>query len=216
MRVLAGLFVLVLAGLASPPLRAGAWPRAEGAWFVSGGVEIDAEGQGWASAYVEYGITPRLSFVLDAGRPVGHEGGSQALAVLRYDLRPGAAVKLAASLGGGLADGGWALRPGLALGRGIETRWGAGWADLDLRALWWPQRGETAWKADLTLGLNRPRGGAWLVQVQATDWPGAEFGLRLVPEMVQRVGPLRLELGMILPVSGGGARQIKLGTWLEF
>jgi hypothetical protein len=212
--------LLAAASLAS----AGAWPRDEGRTFLSfsniPAVDGDGDLSSWGGLYAERGLTPRLTLGIDGDRPSGGVNWT-AWAFLRWDLAPGAVNRQALSVGigrRGTDDGSdLVLRPGIAVGRGFDTRWGAGWAEAELQAIHAPEGGWTAWKLDGTLGVRRAEGRLLILQAQASDYPGADPQLRLVPSLVTRVAPgLSVELGVSAELAEPRTLGVKLGTWLEF
>lgn len=117
-----------------------------------------------------------------------------------------------------LADGGWL---------GVEARTGMLIAMKDEETLAdLRRRGasgldyftpETQTKVEMTLGL-RPRPSLMVInqlrlERRKDTGSSAKFALSLVQEVV---APVRVELGLIEPISGMGERAVKLGMWLEF
>lgn len=220
-------FCLLLLGATG--VHAGAWPRGEGQVFLSFSETLSAAPPDWggapdsyASLYAEYGLTPRLSLGLDAGH--GREAGSwTAIVYLRRALDDGAGRhRFATELGlGARGRAGQRpeplIRPGLSWGMGLTTRWGDGWAGVEAYAEHRAASGETAFKADTTIGV-KPRAGRMLIlQLQAGDYPDAAPYVRVVPSLVQRLGRhSHLELGLSAGAVGDDRIGVKLGTWIEF
>ena len=203
------------------PARAGPWPRDPGTWFQSLTIEapLTGDGAGWTGAYLEYGLTGRLTFGLDLGQRSGG-GRQQALAFARFAPWPDRTLKMAGTLGFGLADQGAGaqpiLRPAFEIGRGFETRFGAGWADADLQGLWSPGAGGAGWKFDLTGGVAPREGRLWILQLQASQGADAPLGLKIVTSTVRRIGKVEVELGMIQQAMPAPATGLKLGLWSRF
>jgi len=215
---------LIAALLTSAEAAAGAWPREDGGWFVSTSHSLAWDRNGarstWTGLYVEHGLTPRLTFGIDAGQGLG-AGNWQALAFLRYDLAPDGPLRIAVALGaGGRGVAGGAeplLRPELALGRGFDSRWGPGWIGLDAQALYAPDSGWSAWKADLTAGIRPRPDRALILQLQTSGYPDAAVQVRIAPSAVLRLGRrLELELGVTAETAPPYASGVKIGTWLTF
>lgn len=218
------LLVLLFWLLGPAPATGGAWPREAGGWFLSSSVQMtrtEDGGVGWAGTYLEYGATPRLTLGLDAGHAIGsalEDPGWQALLFGRYDLAPDGPLRIGAGLGAGVTSDGVDSRPllraNLAIGRGFDSRYGGGWAEADLQAVRFG--GETAWKLDTTAGLS-PRGGRLLfLQAQTAKFPGAETQLRLLPTLVQRFGPVKVEFAATVDAAPETRFGLKLGLWREF
>ena len=70
---------------------------------------------------------------------------------------------------------------------------------------------------DVTLGL-RPRDGLMVINSLWLEHPqDEEYSARLMSSLVFDVpGPVKVELGMVNPLSGPSEQAVRLGTWLEF
>ncbi len=211
--------VALLALCLSTPADAGAWPRDRGGWFVSLDQTRFSDHGRWTGLYAEYGLTRRLTFGIDAGRGRG-AGNWTALAFLRRDLTPGARVKLAAQFGigrrGSPQGSQMLLRTGLALGRGFDSRLGPGWVEAEAQRLWSPGSDWRASKLDLTAGVRLPRGRLAYLQIQTADYPGGPPTVAAVPTLVQRFGPVDLQLALSLGLVNRHDRGVKLGLWARF
>lgn len=76
---------------------------------------------------------------------------------------------------------------------------------------------ETTSKADLTLGWHAMESLMLVNQLRLEDREDTGFGARLAVSAVgDLMGPAKLELGMIAPLSGQGEHAVKIGTWFEF
>lgn len=197
-----------------------AWPREDGAGFASISTEL-TDGAGglrdWSSVYLDYGLTPRLSFSSKIGGRAdlsAHEAWASLRVPLPLTL-PGVA-----SLRGGL--GRWAddgrptvstLRLGAAWGKGLSPGDRSGWVELDGLAELARDRGRV--KLAATLGLNLDHGGHAILQVRAEPGAGGQ-GLTLAPSYVHPLhGATKLQLGLLWTPSEGEAG-LMLGSWLEF
>jgi len=213
---------------------AGPWPREPGGWFVSLSVFANdraaaiptpaANPTGYASLYLEYGFSPRLTFGLDVGKGLrqGSDGGHTAIAFLRWPLplgTPGAPVAAQIGLGQTRANGRTepVVQAMLSAGRGIETGLAPGWLALDAQLQHRVERGETIVKADATWGLRPTPRDKLILQVQAGDYPGSDAYLRFAPSWVREIAPGRhIEIGVDADLAGSGRVGVKLGTWWEF
>jgi hypothetical protein len=219
-RLLLALVLTLLAAEAG----AGAWPRDPRTGFlsVSNIPTLDRQGavSAWVGLYAEYGLTRRVTLGLDADRRSTGDTWS-AWAFARYDLAPGADVRRAVSLGIGLRGYGgqseMVLRPGLHVGRGVQTLWGPGWLEAEAQAIHAPASGWTAWKLDGTFGVKPRPDRLLIVQLQTSQYPGQRVQVRLAPSFVRRLGPaLSLEFGLTADLTAPQSLGAKLGTWLEF
>jgi hypothetical protein len=234
-------FLFLLCPVAAHP---GAWPREEGKLFLSVAYEVTArrdalardrmeqtegrlETYSYSSLYAEYGLTPRVTLGLDLGTEDLPDTRSSII-FLRIPIGAGEGPhRFAAELGVGnreIPDYGLlrgttepVIRPGLSWGYGFESRFGNGWAGIDLKLENRSKTGERAYKADLTLGVDR--GNGWLVfaQAQASDYPGTDPALRIVPTVVKRITPrISLESAALLGVSGDNRIGLRAALWFEF
>lgn len=201
-------------------VEAGAWPRAKGQTFLAATGQVDAPDQtGLAqqsfTLYAEHGLSERLTLGLDLGGDALRM--TKSLAFARWPIgQPSRPLKIAVEIGVGNVSEKSALRPGLSLGRGL-TFWGRqGWAAFDGRAVVFGG-GEVTLESDLTLGLNISPRGMVIAQVQTGRPAAGRAYTRFVPSYVHATKPgAHLEFGLILPVSGGGERGVKLGLWRSF
>ncbi|MDP5309152.1 hypothetical protein [Paracoccus spongiarum] len=218
--------------------QAGPWPRAEGTHFLSLSAERDRDGNDYLGIYGEYGLSPRTTL----GYEIGHSNAGESSLILwmQRPLDDGDGVFRLTWQGGiGVVRRDGDLSPvalsGLSLGRGFEGLLGGGWisaearvkvagvtdpvavsAGLDDGALAYLTP-ETEVKADLTLGL-RPRGDLmWINQLRLERRQGQDAEAKLATSLVHDLGgPVKIEAGVVLPLSGGGEQAVKLGSWLEF
>lgn len=229
-----GLVLLMMLWMALPAL-AGPWPREAGRQFIANSVTL-SRGHMASQMWVEHGLGRGRWIVAELGHDSasGWSGGIG----LHRALPDLGRWKAAWSVGLGLAmpQGEvvidlpplWfparrevevkirplaALRLGLSLGRALETPW-PGWAALDLRLDL--NAAEPRWKADATLGYRPTERLALIFQMQAEARRGGTPHLALAPSVVWRGGTrMSVEIGLRQGLTGG-ARQIRLGTWLDF
>ncbi|WP_096784761.1 hypothetical protein [Rhodobacter sp. CZR27] len=234
---LLGLAALAGAAVCAPHAHAGPWAREDGAVFLTLSQQGDAAGESWTGLWAEYGLTPRITLGIDAG--VSGRGDGKFIlwgqkAWVRGEHRFAASAGIGASFIGeevmplAQLGGGW--------GRGLSTRFGAGWVAAEARAIVTARNvtftqqlnsqalatyvymlPETSAKAELTLGL-RPRDRLMLIsQVQLEQGRDTGLDMRLANSVVYSLrDPAKLEVGLITPISGEAEPAVKLGLWLEF
>lgn len=199
---------------------AGAWPRDKGQTFLAASGQIEGPDQFGLyrqsfTLYAEYGLTERLTLGLDLGGDALRM--SKSIAFVRWPIgRVGRKVRLALEFGVGEVDEDAALRPGLSLGRGL-TLWGRhGWAAFDGRAVVFGGSRLTL-ESDMTLGLDATRRSKAILQLQTGRPSFGRAYTRFAPSFVYETKPgAHLEFGVILPLTGGGERGVKLGLWRQF
>jgi len=212
--------------LVPAPVVAGAWPREPGSFFLSAGytVSVDAEAlgdtpfqaNGYTSVYLEYGVSERLTFGIDAG--MGAPGDHTAIAFARTPIRFGSgsdrfAIKagIGTTRNTGLTQS--LVQIGASWGRSIQTGYGNGWMSLDTSVDYRLMTQDIDAKVDLTLGIKPNDRTKLMLQVQSGSAPY----LRLAPSAVRQIGPGRhVELGLDIGVIGDKTVGLKLGSWLEF
>ncbi|MCC1492827.1 hypothetical protein J1C49_09420 [Cognatishimia sp. F0-27] len=215
--------MLLLAMICADAARAGAWPREQGTWFLSGSVTLGwpqdmttatspEPTQQYNALYIEYGLSDRLTLGLDLGRSVS--GGGKTIAFLQYPLRnQDTGLKAAVQIGLGTIDEAPVIRPGFSLGWGYER----GWFSADGVAEFGIQTQETDWKLDVTLGRRLNRDRKLILQMQmgapSSDPPFARFAPSIVFPLNER---LKLETGGVWGVTGDTQMGLKIGLWAEF
>lgn len=216
--------ILLLAVLILPLLngmaKAGAWPRAKGQTFLATTGQVDAPDDTGLrrqsfTLYAEYGATERLTLGLDLGGDALRM--TKTIAFARWPIgRPAQKLKIAVEMGLGQVSEVNALRPGLSLGRGLTLWKRQGWAAFDGRAVVFGGDQVTL-ESDLTFGLDITARGKVMAQVQTGRPAAGRAYARFAPSYVYAVRPgAHLEFGVILPLSGGGERGVKLGLWRSF
>ncbi len=225
MRMIAAVLVwfgLALAGQAGP------WPRDRGDGFIA----LTADGTR-RQIYAEYGIGFDLTLGIEVTQIRGHAYPVIAGFVRRplWQGRGGWILSMENWLESreSLAARSWAhmagtrelaARLGLSLGRGFESRWGAGWMVLDLqveRVLTedWIAARHSA-KLDATLGLQQSDALKLMVQAQGWMRQGGRPQLRIETAAAYRLGPAHLVAAPSVGVVGPRDPRFKLGLWLEF
>jgi hypothetical protein len=225
----AGLMLVLAAAEAS----AGAWPRPKGETFVSvatrqstGARTLIAAVQdirSYTSIYVEHGVTDRLTVGLDAGQGRGpDERVDTALVFARLPVWSPGEHRVAADLGLGLLEDGidgtqTRIRPGLAWGRGFESRWGGGWLGMEASYEYRVSSGDSVVKADFTAGLKPNDRWMGILQLQTGAYPDSEPIARLAPSVVRRLGARsHVQIGGIAPLAGDNAYGATLALWFTF
>jgi hypothetical protein len=224
--------VLMLA-LAATEVSAGAWPRPKGETFVSvatrqstGARTLIAAVQdirSYTSIYVEHGVTDRLTVGFDAGQGRGpDERVDAALAFARLPVWSPGLHKVAADFGLGMLEDGvdgtqTRIRPGLAWGRGFESRWGGGWLGMEASYEFRVPSGDSAVKADFTAGLKPDDRWMAILQLQTGAFPDSEPIARLAPSVVRRLGARsHVQIGGLAPLAGDDAYGAMLALWFTF
>lgn len=218
---------------------AGAWPRTEDGVFLSASGERDGDGNSYASLYGEHGLSRRNTLGFQFDHTSAGETG--VLIWLQRALDDGTGPnRWTVSLGLGAIKRDGSLLPagqvGAAWGRGIEGLPGGGWLTVEARlnvagatkdaafekaATYTGYLGnltpEVAAKADVTLGLHLSPAMMLINQLRLEERQDTGFSGRLSTSLVRElVGPAKLELGVVMPLSGTGEQALKIGTWLEF
>lgn len=199
----------------------------------SGLVETDTSG--FFSLFAEIGLTDRITFGLDTGQEDAPDTRQViffgTLALSPSNWRHQFAIEFGigerefpadpddfATLKE-LRDGGKerVLRPGISWGYGFSTKWGGGWAALDLRQEHRQERDEIVDKADLTIGLAPNDKDLFFLQTQYSNYPLADPTIRLVPTYVRKFGAgFALETALLYDAWGGDRVGLRTGLWWEF
>jgi hypothetical protein len=227
---LAGLLLALTAVQAS----AGAWPREKGRAFVALShtastptrtlLAPTTDLRGYSGIFAEYGLTERWTIGVDAGIGSGNDdSASTALVFVRRPVWSGdGGGRIAADFGIGTQDDEAfgrqvRLRPGLAWGRGFESRYGNGWFGIEAAAELRLPGNDLVLKADGTAGIKPNENWMLIFQVQSGRYPDEPALVRLAPSAVRRInGTASLQLGVNAAVVGDDAIGVKLGLWLEF
>ena len=233
-RLLAGLLCALLS--VAGQVSAGAWPREAGTGFASvTRWQAQDSADSYSALFVEYGLLPRLTLGLDAGRSVA--GQTKSVAFLRAPFGRAMGGLVAVELGWGEIAGRRVLRPGLSWGRSVaRSRW-QGWLAVDTLMELDLETRQIDIKADVTLGIT-PQSQAgtasdWTVMLQLqTGLVGVQDSLdllyyegiipepsflRLAPSVTYRLREgMHLELGLYRGLNGSSERGVKLGLWSRF
>lgn len=200
---------------------AGAWPRPEGETYLSFSVESEFENgisdgsTAYATLYAERGLAHDLTLGLDAG---GDEGDmSKAIGFLRWPVgATGGAAVWSMEFGLGLADGDFALRPGLSHGRALTLGAMPGWLSIDSRLLISGGM-QGVLETDVTLGLTPARRQMLILQLQTGAASERDAYAKFAPSYVLGLSPGRhLELGLAVGIENAPDLSIKLGLWHSF
>lgn len=236
-RLLAGLMCgLGWLSMQAAPVVAGAWPREAGTGFASlTRWQAQDSTERYTALFVEYGMLPRLTLGLDAGRSVS--GQTKAVIFARTPFGRAMGGLVAAELGWGEIAGRPVMRPGLSWGRSVSRDAWEGWLAVDMLMEVDMETRQIDVKADITLGLTpqRDEGASsdWTVMIQLqtglvgvqdslhllqTDGivPDPSF-LRIVPSVTYQLRDgLHLEMGLYQGLNGSSEQGVKLGLWSRF
>lgn len=214
-----GLILLFCTSLA----QAGAWPRDKGKGFATTATRLSwpQDLDHWTSsnptqeyytAYLEYGLTDRVTLGLDLGRSVSGDG--KTVGFIQWPLRSaGKGPVISVALGFGKIGGESVLRPGLFMGWGLEK----GWVTVEALSEYQIETGLTDHKIDLTWGRNLAKDRKLILQVQ-TGKPAIDPAfVRFAPSIVFPAGKrLKLETGATWGLMGDTSMGLKFGIWTEF
>lgn len=218
-RLVVLLVLCCCAGLA----QAGAWPREKGTAFASVSVRLGwpQNLEHWASnyptseyrtAYLEYGLTDRLTLGLDLGNSVS--GDNKAIAFLQFPLlNKDRGPKLAFQLGFGEISSKQVIRPGLAAGWGLKNGWFSIESFMEMRT----QSGTADYKVDVTWGRNLAKDRKLILQLQTGIQDGDPAFARIAPSLVF---PLfkryKVETGATWGLHSDTSMGLKIGLWADF
>lgn len=214
------------------PVFAGAWPRDQGKIFLSfkytGRFDmnnlalLDFTREDLFQGYGEFGISPRLTFGGQYSRtgpdiaPITEMRG-----FVRYTFLQRGAHVMSAELGVGRRQNDFEyevtfVRPGIAWGRGFETRFGNGWMEIDAQAEIY-DTSDAAYKLDATLGLNLSERFAVMFQTRAGYFPENDPYVRLAPSAIMRITNFlrvqaEIEAGAYNDTGLSGA----IALWIDF
>jgi len=229
-------------GTAATGASAGAWLREEGAgliYFSQEEVEDQETNASWGytTLYAEYGIAPRLTFGIDAGKGEDDDDW-KALMFLRTGWELGwlpGRIALEMGVGASGAPDGTAdsmFRPSVSWGNSFETPLGWAWVNVDAAAEyrlgWSAVEAETrpgydalsfseGYKLDLTLGLNATPRTQILAEFRSEYPSEGDRTLRLVPSVARRFGDgVWLQLGAIVGLDNDDTVGVIFGSRIEF
>lgn len=245
MRAVCGAAVIlwVVAG----PGRAGAWLQEKGETFLSlsyevttpraalatGALAVDPTPPlyGYASLYVEHGLTERVTLGLDAGRDEGPDTWT-GVVFLRLPVLPSdRAHQLAMDVGVGQRrytqpgpfypqesrETEAVYRFGLSWGRGFSRPFKGGWMALDAKVEHRAVTGDVASNVDFTLGLNTGERTNGIIQLQTGDYPDspayAKLNLGAVRDLTHS---LALETSLVFGFHANDRLGAKTGIWWRF
>lgn len=190
------------------PAAAGAWLKERGAKYFAFSVD-GASPDVWTGVYGEWGLTESTTIGLAAGR---NRGSDRVLVFTRRAVPERIATpltdriggRLAYEVGGGQVDGAPAGSASLSWGRPLSTRWGDGWANVDLTAIVVsapealdPYAYEVERKVDAVIGIRRGENATW--QIAAFGWSdGADSTLAIVPSYARDLGLAEVRVGVRL------------------
>ncbi|MDO5620710.1 MAG: hypothetical protein Q4G24_04490 [Paracoccus sp. (in: a-proteobacteria)] len=200
--------------------------------FLSFSVEGDRDGNHYIGSYGEYGLKDRRHLILEFGRSSG--GERRGLASLQWALDDGqGADRLAVSLGLGALHRDGQTRPMAQIaagwGRGFDGPM-PGWISAESRLRVTGDMAasvanyslpymtpKVASHLDVTLGLRPWLGWMLVNQLRFERREDSGFSSKLaVSGLRDLIGPAKLEIGVIVPLSGAGEGAMKIGTWVAF
>ena len=199
------------------PAAAGAWLKEKGGKYLAFSLD-GGSADIWTGVYAEWGIAETMTVGLAAGR---NRDSDRALLFTRRAVpeRIGAVLtdriggRLAYELGGGVVDGDPAASVTLSWGRAISTRWGDGWANVDVTGIavhrpvleaeaYDPYAYVIERKLDAVIGLRRTPRSTW--QLAAFAWSdGEDSSLAIVPSYARDFGLAELRIGLRLGTETG-------------
>ncbi|MFW2542979.1 hypothetical protein ACN2XU_10075 [Primorskyibacter sp. 2E107] len=218
------LLLALLWTLCTGTVQAGAWPREKGHGFLSSAVRLSwpqnidhwtslSPTQQYYTAYLEYGLTDRVTLGFDFGRSVS--GSGKTVGFLQWPLRnKDKGPKIAFALGLGRIGEQTVLRPGVSLGWGLKK----GWLTMDALAEFQTNTGLADYKMDITWGRNLAKDRKLIVQIQ-TGQPADDPGfVRLAPSFVTPLGKrgVMIETGATYGLTGDTSMGLKFGIWKNF
>lgn len=209
--------------LVAPSAWAGAWPRAQGDGFASLSIRLGwpQDISTWTSVdptedystlYLEYGLTDRLTVGMDVGHSVA--GSGKTVFFFQWPLRQSdKGLQISAQFGFGRIASQHVVRPGLSMGWALKT----GWLSIDGVAESYVDTGRTDLKLDMAWGLNLPKDGKLILQVQTGQPDGRDPFVRVAPSLVMPLrGPVKMETGVTWGMTGDTSMGLKFGLWTDF
>ena len=203
------------------PAAAGAWLKERGGRYLA--FSLDGRADVWTGLYAEWGFSETLTLGLAAGR---NASSDRALVFARRAVPEGIGAlltdriggRLAYEVGGGVVDEDPATSLTLSYGRPLSTRWGDGWANVDVSAILVstpealnPYAYTLERKLDAVVGLRRGARTTW--QVAAYAWSdGDDSTLAVVPSYARDLGLAEVRVGLRLGTETG----ISLGISRSF
>ncbi|SDJ99117.1 hypothetical protein [Aliiruegeria lutimaris] len=234
--------VLAMIFATAPACEAGGgWPRGTDRVFASVSYSTFGDMQGYVTGltykipgvepvelteelgfFVELGLSETLTFGLDRNSRPKQETQSSVFFLRKNYSRPNWRSSYGIEIGlGGYRD--WRqindtqLRLGLAWGRGFETRWFDGWAEVDAKVATLEKTESVYWKVDSTLGFKPTERSTFFLQMQSGAMDDFDIYTRAVPTYVMRINRhISLESADTVGVRNDDAQGIKVGAWLEF
>lgn len=216
MRLTCALLLILLA----PSASAGAWLQEHGQGFLSFSGTYDELGRTDGTAYIEYGLRPKLTLgaKVDGNMVQGRLGDGAAFVFARKPIPTGErSFKLAYELGIGATFGAETqelVRTALSYGRGLTFGKRYGWLALDAIAELPLSDGTDTYKIDSTLGLTLNDRFKVMMQVFVSH-SGGETATTLAPALIWQ--PQKDGASFVFGVEGeDGILALKLGLWSTF
>ncbi len=225
--------VLLTLFCAAGPALGGAWPRGEasaflslkytGRWDREDIALLDFTREDLFQGYAEWGISSGLTFGGEysaAGPEIAPV--TEIRGFVRYTFLQRGPHVMSVEFGAGQRSNDFEyevnyIRPGLAWGRGYDSRLGNGWLELDGQAEFYDNEDETALKLDATVGMNVSNRLAVVVQARAGDYPESDPYLRIAPSAVIRLSDwLRVQAEVEGGVYNDTGLSGALALWFDF
>ncbi|TCK99316.1 hypothetical protein BXY66_3818 [Shimia isoporae] len=205
----------------APVLRAGPWPRAPGEQFTSITVEAPtsatAVNQVYGALYFERGLPREWTLGLDSG--ADGLGYQKSYAFLRRPFFSGRSSRAAIELGVGYQSSarghGFAIRPALTWGRGLEVVNKPGWLTLDGSAAHIPFLETTIFKIEATAGLSWTDAFKTFLQATYEQETGRPAFSSITPSAAVQVSDSFHLIGGVI-LSKEQKTKVKFGVWMSF
>lgn len=219
------LTLAIIAVLASAQIaQAGPWLREKGKGFAALSGNITREKDASGSAYLEYGLGEKVTIGADIFYGIDRtlQQSGSGIIFLRFPIsKPDATHKWAWHVGLGARSQNTVITPawevGLSWGRGIKIGERYGWAVIDSSLNVPGSDLESRIKLDGTIGLGFGDHLKGMMQIFTTQQDGEIFA-KFAPSLlvIPGKGAMTLQIGVEIPIAGGGDTELKLGLWREF
>lgn len=222
MRIIALAIGVILASLQM--VQAGPWLREKGKGFAASAGNVTQEKDTSGSLYLEYGLRENITIGADLFYGIDRtlQQSGSGIVFLRFPIsKPDATDKWAWHLGLGARSQNEVVAPaveaGLSWGRGIKVGERYGWAVIDSSLNIPGSTLETRIKLDGTIGLGFTDHIKAMAQVFTTHQGGEVFA-KFAPSLliIPGKGGTTLQIGVEIPIAGGGETEFKLGLWRDF
>ena len=214
-------FYFVLLVALATTANAGAWPRGKGNGFSMTSLQATAHNLAdpadyYFSSYAEFGLTDDITVGGDIGHSVS--GASKFIVFLRHPIFTlNDKHHFAFELGAGIVANDTVVRPGVSYGSGFSRSSQSGWFAIDILFEHHITTRSTNFKADVTYGINHPRGYKSIYQLQSGKQVGDPNFLRFAPSVAIPISTSsHLEVGGTINMIGATNYGLKVGVWKKF